>query len=495
MANNPGVPVLLTGSVVTRNEDCACSDSGSIIVFDRYDGYANNDCACADTPVAMHSAKTAATNLWTRTADVAITPLHDSFHLAFSPFAPAGPSVLNHAALQRWHTFSVPQSLNGGAVDQQLVAQRLIQPVGAHFAWQQPAPDTLTAWLHVTNACNLDCPYCYVRKSSAHMSEATGRAALAALFATATGQGFRTLKLKYAGGEASLHFERIRQLHEEATRQALENDIVLQEVMLSNGVHLRSENVAWMQTAGIKLAISLDGVGEQHDWQRPMRSGRGSFAALERTIDEVLLPLGHKPDITVTVTRLNADGVADAVRWALLRGLPVSLNFYRANPQALQRHELQLEEGAIIRGMEAAYRVFEELLPAYPFLNGLLDRVQAQAHTHTCGVGVSYLVITHEGKIAQCQMHLDHPVGSTLDGNLLHLTAIGPIHNLPVDEKEGCRDCTFRYRCTGGCALETFRATSRWDSRSPHCRIYKALYPQAMRLEGLRLLKVHGYLQ
>ena len=138
--------------------------------------------------------------------------------------------------------------------------------------------------------------------------------------------------------------------------------------------------------------------------------------------------------------------------------------------------------------------MFEEVLPTRPFLNGLLDRVQVQAHTHTCGVGISYLVITHEGKIARCQMHLDNPVGDVSNSDPLRLTAAGPIRNLSVDEKEGCRDCSFRYRCTGGCALETFRATGRWDISSPHCQIYTTLYPQAMRLEGLRLLKVHGYL-
>lgn len=495
ITNDVDVPVFLVGEIqILNSEDCQASDGEGLIFVGDYRVH-DNDCACADTPAALSGAQPTMPILWARAADVAITPLHDAFHLAFSPFAPAGPSVLNHAALQRWQTFKTPHLLSNDMLDQQLVAQRLIQPVDAQLAWQQPAPEMLTAWLHVTNACNLDCPYCYVRKSSAHMSEATGRAALAALFAAATEQGFRALKLKYAGGEATLHFARIRQLHDEALRLAQQNDMTLQEVVLSNGVHLRREDVVWMQAAGIKLAISLDGVGAAHDQQRPLRNGRGSFAALEHTVDEVLLPLGYRPDVTITVTRLNADGVADAVRWAIARDLPVSLNFYRANPQTLSRHDLQLEETTIIHGMEAAYRVFEELLPVRPFLNGLLDRVQAQAHTHTCGVGLSYAVITHEGKLAQCQMHLDSPLSGALDADLLRLTASGPIRNLPVDEKEGCRDCTYRYRCTGGCALETYRATGRWDIRSPHCHIYRTLYPQAMRLEGLRLLKAHGYLQ
>lgn len=487
-------PILLVGDVELREEDCACPDHGALILFDDQPAHWTNDCACPDMIPASSSSQQLDAAFWTRTKSAYIAPLPHGFSLAFSPWAPAGPSVLNEEALERLHAFERPQRLSAQPIDDRLVQQRLIQPVGKRVGWQQATPSTLTAWLHITNACNLDCPYCYVRKSSARMSEETGRTAIDTLFTAAQQQGFQSVKLKYAGGEASLHFKLARALHEHARQWSQRSGITLKAVMLSNGVRLRSEDAAWLSEAGAKLAISVDGVSDDHDRQRPMRNGAGSFSAIERTIDDVLLPLGVRPDITITVTRLNADGIDRAVRWALARDLPVSLNFYRANPQSLSRADLQLEEAAIIRGMEAAYRVFEEVLPTRPFLNGLLDRVQSQAHTHTCGVGISYLVITHEGKIAQCQMHLDHPVGDVTVADPLRLTATGPIRNLSVDEKEGCRECSFRYRCTGGCTLETYRATGRWDIASPHCHIYKTLYPQAMRLEGLRLLKVHGYL-
>lgn len=61
-------------------------------------------------------------------------------------------------------------------------------------------------------------------------------------------------------------------------------------------------------------------------------------------------------------------------------------------------------------------------------------------------------------------------------------------------EKEGCRDCAFRHQCAGGCPLETFRATGRWDVRSPNCNLYTTLLPRVWRLEGLRLMKANGYL-
>ncbi len=143
--------------------------------------------------------------------------------------------------------------------------------------------------------------------------------------------------------------------------------------------------------------------------------------------------------------------------------------------------------------MTAAYDAIEADLPMRPFIGGLLDRTAAQAHHHTCGVGQNYLVIGHTGALAQCPMHLDAPVQSDLSGDLLAVVAAGPLRNLPVSEKEGCRDCAFRHQCAGGCPLETFRATGRWDVRSPNCNLYTTLLPRVWRLEGLRLMKHHGY--
>ena len=96
--------------------------------------------------------------------------------------------------------------------------------------------------------------------------------------------------------------------------------------------------------------------------------------------------------------------------------------------------------------------------------------------------------------MAQCQIHLGD--GKTFNGadDPLKLIAQGSIPVISVDDKEGCKECAWRYRCTGGCPLETYRATGRFDVQSPHCNIYTALFPEALRLEGLRLMKVEGYL-
>lgn len=37
-----------------------------------------------------------------------------------------------------------------------------------------------------------------------------------------------------------------------------------------------------------------------------------------------------------------------------------------------------------------------------------------------------------------------------------------------------------------------YRATGRYDRKSPNCNIYKAIFPEVLRLEGLRLISRNG---
>lgn len=482
------------------NYDCACPDlpfamSGALAETE-------DDCACTSQPFGVFTVPLNRENNIEReiretflhlTPHLYTDPLPHDFILAYGPYCPAGPVVLNPPAFNRLLEFHTPQPLDQ-AVDYTLAECGLILPTGQKPTMRWGQPTTLTAWLHVTNACNLDCPYCYVRKSSERMSIDVGRKAVESVFRSALGQGFKAVKLKYAGGEAALHFKLVQQLHRYAQHLAARTGLDLRAVVLSNGTVWTLAMARWLVDAGVKLMISLDGVGAAHDAQRPTRAGRGSFARIEHIVDNVLLPTGVKPDISITITARNSSAAAEAVAWAIERDLPFSLNFYRENLLSVSYASLKLEETQIIEGLRRAYGVVEQRLPLRPFLSGLLDRMQPEAHTHTCGVGQSYLVFTHTGQVAQCQMHLDQGQNYTGADDVLKLAANGLIPLVAVDEKEGCRDCLWRYRCAGGCPLETYRATGRFDVKSPHCNIYTTLFPEALRLEGLRLLKLEGYL-
>ncbi|MEA3340104.1 MAG: SPASM domain-containing protein, partial [Chloroflexota bacterium] len=128
-------------------------------------------------------------------------------------------------------------------------------------------------------------------------------------------------------------------------------------------------------------------------------------------------------------------------------------------------------------------------------LASLADRANLSApHLRTCSVGHSYLVFDPLGRVAKCQMDMGRTITDVNDPDPLttmHKSTTG-ICNLSVDEKAECRDCQWRYWCAGGCSLQTYRATGRYDVQSPNCNIYRALYPEVLRLEGLRLLRYAG---
>ncbi|RMD98199.1 MAG: SPASM domain-containing protein, partial [Calditrichaeota bacterium] len=228
-----------------------------------------------------------------------------------------------------------------------------------------------------------------------------------------------------------------------------------------------------------------------HDDQRRFSNGRGSFQQVVQNI-ELACQHGLIPNICVTVTAKNAAGLAELIEWILHRELPFSINFFRQNDYSGDHDLLQSDEANIIQGMLAAFKVIEQNLPHYSLLNSLVDRADLSvAHERPCAAGDSYLVIDPAGRIAKCQMEINTPVTSVWATDPLQVVQVSTkgVQNFSVMEKEGCKDCHWKAWCAGGCPQETFRATGRYDVKSPNCNIYKTLYPEVVRLEALRLLK------
>ena len=351
--------------------------------------------------------------------------------------------------------------------------------------------DTLMAWLHITNACNLRCSYCYLHKTNEAMNPAVGFQAIDGIFRAAWHQGYQKIKLKYAGGEPALNFPLILSLHDYAARLAEKHHISLHGVVLSNGILLKEQMVREMQRRGLALMISLDGLGIYHDAQRRFSNGRGSFQQVAQNI-EVARQQGLIPNICVTVSGKNAQGLPELIGWILQKELPFRLNFFRQNDLSQNHNLLQHEEERILMGMLDAFKVIEGNLPRRSLLNSLVDRANlSAAHERPCAAGKSYLVIDQDGRVAKCQMEINAPVTTIWAEDPLAAVQVSDngVQNFNVDEKEGCRECQWKYWCAGGCPRETFRATNRYDIKSPNCNIYKTLYPEVIRLEALRLLK------
>lgn len=355
-------------------------------------------------------------------------------------------------------------------------------------------PTTLVGWLHLTNACNLRCTYCYLHKTSESMSAETGRAAVDTLIRTALLHGYHTVTIKYAGGEPTLKLPLLTELHRYAQERTAAVGLALEGSVLSNGTLITPAVAATLRALDLRLMISLDGPAEAHDVQRPTAGGRPSFAQAQAGI-LAAIEADLRPTVGITVTARNIAALPALIDWLLDNELAFGISLYRENVYSASLEELRLDERQIIAGLRAAYAVIARRPPQWSLLSSLLDRTDLSGpHSRSCAAGHNYLVIDHAGRVASCQMMIDQPVADIgVRDPLSRIRADRTgLRNLPVDAKEGCRSCDWRYWCGGGCSVATFRATGRYDLRSPNCHIYQALYPDVVRLEGLRLLRWYG---
>lgn len=456
------------------------------------------DCACINAPhLQFESAILASAQL--KRADVHLQNLPDGYRLMFNNQEGIGVAVLNQPAFELWQSFEQPRKCDTKEAETvaSLLNARVLLPVNE---FMQPArdskSDSLSAWLHLTDICNLRCTYCYLPHVKSTMSFETGKQIIDTIFRSASIHRLSSVLLKYAGGEPLIAFPLLKKIHQYAEEVAKSKEILLESVVLSNGTLLNQGAVDFLKAHRIRLMISLDGLQDVHDAQRMYAGGRGTYFDVVRAIE--LAQINDLiPDISITVTGANVDKLPDVLKWILECQLPFSLNFYRECDLSATHQELILEENKVIGGVLAAYKVIEKNLPRQSLLGALMDRVNlSQPHQHTCGVGQNYLVFDPQGQISKCQMEQNRPITSIQEHDPLQkirLDKIG-IQNIPVTAKSECSTCDWRFSCTGGCPLVTFRATGRYDLKSPNCHIYQNLFPEVLRLEGLRLLK-YGILE
>ena len=432
------------------------------------------------------------------TPDLYIQPCGDAVWLICLPTGNGQIAVVDASALALLCSFQNAMGTRVATLDE-LQVIHLFMTLGFLFAMDAPAVsaqnneqrETLSAWIHMTNACNLRCHYCYVAKSAEHMPDKTSQLAVDAVIRSAIKEGYRSVELSYAGGEASLRLPQVLALHDYAAQQTSEHGLRLSAHLLSNGTILTTRAIEQIKQRTIRLMISLDGVGPVHDQQRPLLNGSGSFALVDRTISR-LLEQQLVPSINVTVSARNLATLPDLIAYMLERDLPFTLSYYRENDCSLSQTDLAYSEEAMILGMRAVFALIEEHLPKRCLFNGLIDKGNMLAGgSHVCGVGRNYLVIDQRGGIAKCHADIKQTITTIHAENPLAVINQdrSGVQAVPAEEKEGCRTCTWRSWCRGGCPTLTYRFTGRNDVRSPNCGIYQAIFPDVLRLEALRLLK------
>lgn len=418
-------------------------------------------------------------------------PLSDDFSIVLAPQSQVGWALVNDSALtvlkffHTTHTLYEWQDLSSISQTDFIEAAHLFYEAGfltndALFSTPETAPKyPVESWLFLTRACNMACAHCFVNKDFHEMTLEIGLQSIRKLFEIAKRHGHPGVKIKYAGGEPTLRWRLLTQLHDEAAFLSKTSGLPASEIIVTNGAALSPARLQYLKNSQIQLAISLDGFGNGHNRQRPFINGQPSF---ERVYKNILLALSMdvRPYLTMTLTRLNLDELPAITEFALKNHLFLNWNFYRPHTPG---DPLVADFRELLTAMEKTLEVAQHYEPSYSFWDKLIDRSNFSApHEHTCGAGRNYLSIDYDGSALPCHMLSGANQAGQALNTILDVT-FNSFDNRPVDQKPGCKNCQWRYWCTGGCPL-----LSR-DTGPIYCDVYKAVYPKVIELKALALLK------
>lgn len=343
----------------------------------------------------------------------------------------------------------------------------------------------LETWLYLTRACNLACTHCFVSKDIRRMSLETGLQAVDHLFWLAEKHEHPAIKIKYAGGEPTMNWDLIPALHERAKSLTRETGLKLTEILVTNATLLNRERLQFIKKENFRLSVSMDGFGEGHDRQRPVRNGNPTFERVLQSV-HLALEMGLSPYLIMTITRLNQKEVPALVAFALQHRLLLNLNFYR--PHSLS-DSLVPDNADLTCVLQKALKVIEASLPDYNFMEGLIDRSNfGSAHQHVCGAGRNYLSIDTDGSVLPCHMLTGHNLQG-IPLQLLESPRFDDFSNPQIDQRNGCNTCEWRYWCAGGCPVHAKNIMGTSNISSPYCSVYKTIYPELVRLQAMQLIR------
>lgn len=326
---------------------------------------------------------------------------------------------------------------------------------------EQFKPRSLT--LSLTSACQLACSYCYINggDSPTKMPWEIAKASIAFVADSLAGNGASQFDVEFHGqGEPTANWplfqKAVNEIHTACTARNLTPSLSI----VTNGI-LTEEKIKFIADNRIRVGLSLDGLKQSTDSQRPLRRLGSSFDRITESID---LFRKHGVDIGIrsTVTSLNLPEMTAFTEYLSER----QVQFVNFEPvcytgRAL-RHD-QLSE-TIIPAFIQEFRKARDV----GILNGVSVAYSAARtdgiRSNFCGAygkNLNFCVST-EGLVSSCYEVLnsdDQRASLFIYGQFDRATnrfvfdnsVLARLIGLSVSEMKRCDNCYAKWNCGGDC--------------------------------------------
>ncbi len=336
-------------------------------------------------------------------------------------------------------------------------------------------------YLHLTNDCNLKCPYCYNKSDREFKIELQKKGRFAPILTT---DEYKALldrivslgakHLFFTGGEPLMRPD-VLDLLEHA--RSLSDDLTLE--VLTNGILIKGEVAERLVDLVDTVTISIDGhESHLHEHFR----GKNTFLPTVRGIRnlvEVREKRGtEKPHIALVpaLTDKNIGFLKEIFEFALD---DLGADFLAPIIfQAGDHQKLSLEQIPMLEEWNAA----QERLVAYldkrrKSLSVECEPAQGIAPRNHCGVGHGEFSIDPSGFVYPCQsLHFDEFLcGNIRETDIQEIFDTSPVmrqvRGMVVDRIDACLHCDLKNLCNGGCRATAYNVYRRFDALNEiYCR-------------------------
>ena len=225
--------------------------------------------------------------------------------------------------------------------------------------------------------------------------------------------------------------------------------------MVTNGFLLTPERYQRLLQNGLRaMTISLDGLGEDHDW---MRGREGSFERAAAAIKMVIESGEIEFDVVTCVNRRNYPHLAEIRDFLIGLGLK-GWRLFTVFPvgRAAQDPELQLTREEHIGLLEFIRTTLRQGVIAAEFAcEGFLGRYEGdvRGHFYMCQAGITVGSVLADGSISACpSIRADYNQGNIYRDDFMDVWEhrFGPYRDRSWMKKDACASCKFWRYCRGG---------------------------------------------
>lgn len=337
---------------------------------------------------------------------------------------------------------------------------------GGFFGNEKPAEAVVSAYLHVTQRCNLSCVGCYSYDDQRNCLEDAPLDHIKHALDELAGAGLATLII--SGGEPFLRADL-----PDIVAYAKRDCGIRAVTVLSNGTCMTDEALAALAPNVNCVSVSFDGCSASAPAYIREEQRFDELVAAVKAVQAAGIKEAH---IIPTVHAKNVDDLKDYVR--LSKDLGATLNFSLLTCAPDDELAALLPDEAALRKLGASIMQADEGRPI-----ALLDTPVGMnlMVKSNCGAGYKELSIAADGTVYPCHM-LHNPklaMGNVFTGSIREILNSEVSHSFRELNSEnffGCEGCRYGRICGGGCRARSLFASGDLESKDPYCTMTQEFY-------------------